>query len=52
MVEAVLLAKVTMVIKGFLWTSYGVVGTYLGGVAVTYVKDYRESVEKEKMDNA
>lgn len=45
--EFVLLAKIGMVIKGIVWSGYGIAGTYFGATAVRYVKDYKESVERE-----
>ena len=50
MVEGLLLAKTLMVIKGFIWTGYGVAGTYFGATGIRYVKDYKTCIENENRE--
>jgi hypothetical protein len=49
--EFVLLAKVGMVINGIVKLGYAFAGSYFVRTAVRYVSDYKESVEKERIEN-
>lgn len=44
-----ILAKVGMVIKGLVWSGYALAGSYVARTGVQYVRDYRDSVEQERM---
>jgi hypothetical protein len=46
--EFLLLAKVGMIIDGVVKAGYIFAGSYLVRTGVKYVKDYKESVAKEK----
>jgi len=39
MLETALLIKVGMVIKGIVWSGYGLAGTYMGFAVKRYVQD-------------
>jgi hypothetical protein len=45
--EFALLIKVGMIIKGIVWGGYGIAGGYGVKTVSRYIKDYKESVEKE-----
>ena len=47
--EFLLLAKVGMVIDGIVKAGYVLAGSYFVRTGVRYVKDYKESVEKENL---
>lgn len=43
------LAMVGLLIKGMVWCGYGLAGSYVVRTGVRYVKDYKESVSREKV---
>lgn len=47
--EFILLAKVGMFINGMVWAGYALAGSYVVRTGIQYVRDYRESVEQERM---
>ena len=47
--EFLILAKIGMIINGIVWAGYTVAGGYAVKTGIRYVKDYKESVENEKM---
>ncbi|MFS0905774.1 hypothetical protein AB3N02_22260 [Priestia aryabhattai] len=48
MVEFVILAKVGMVIKGIVTGGYCLAGSYLVRTGFVYVRDYKDSIRREK----
>ena len=48
--EFMLLAKVGMIVKGIVWSGYGLASSYVVKTGVKYVQDYRESVAREKIE--
>lgn len=48
MLEIGLLIKVGMVIKGIVAGGYTLAGSYMARTGVQYIRDYRDSIAREK----
>jgi hypothetical protein len=48
--EYALLIKVGMLVKGIVWSGYGVACGYAVKTGVKYISDYKDSVAREKVE--